>query len=248
MSSSRWRRSIDSWAVQLVLVPLALGLLCFLCILTDGHCNLACIAPISSIDRPWMVQQTRSTWYVPASWCSAWWQMTCDRSTRPRRPIFMARVEEEYKWKQMGWDGMGWAIGRWYDTAVVVAASAGRPVPYQATTAIDRRDDRRWSYARPAGGTGHRSAFDLLPLRLLVGGYGASAMSCPRRKIELNSYKILAILEKPSLWTFFLSASAALIFHGPRVMQSVGSLVLPAHWGSGNGNVGKMWLLKPMKS
>jgi hypothetical protein len=121
------------------------------------------------------------------------------------RPIIhgdLARIEEKNKWKQMGWDGMG-------DRSIHMIASC---CECRAATAIDRGDDRRWSYrmpGRPADHSfihsfmwrktlGHRSAF---LLRLSVGGYGASAMPCPRRKIKLNFYTILAILEKPSLWS-----------------------------------------------
>jgi hypothetical protein len=131
-----------------------------------------------------------------------------DRSTRPRRPAhYSRRLGEDRGKEQVETDGMGWD-GRSVDTydcelLRVPGCHCHRP---------RRRPPVVVSYARPASGsfihsfihvaqdtgTGHRSAF---LLRLSVGGYGASAMPCPRRKIKLNFYTILAILEKPSLWS-----------------------------------------------
>ena len=90
-----------------------------------------------------------------------------DRSTRPRRPAHYIHgdlamiIEEENKWKQMGWDGRS------------ASSCCGAGLPW-----TDETTDRRWSYARPAGGS-----FSHSYRKTLGQGTGAlSAASFGRRR------------------------------------------------------------------
>ena len=148
-----------------------------------------------------------------------------DRSTRPRRPARSWRVSRK-RTSGNRWDGMGWAIGRHQQLLRVLG-------PWHCHRPTTRRPPV--VLCLPAGGSFIHScrarhwdrAQERFLLRLLVGGYGASAVSCPRRKIKLNPYKILSILEKTSLRVvFYLHALHYFQFHGRFSSESVGSTAL----------------------